>query len=97
MRHIGHVIMRTGDFLRLIVKVNRTHESKRDDAMVVKYWFSDSTNSWFSRDVTKIQTKKLSLLLSFYFNVVLQHLKNLYTNKLSVQKARVLRFATLVA
>ena len=43
MQHIGHVIMRTGDFLRLIVKVNRTHESKRDDAMVVKYWFSDST------------------------------------------------------
>ena len=31
-------------------------------------------NSWFSRDVTKIQTKKLSLLLSFYFHVVLEHL-----------------------
>ena len=30
--------------------------------------------SWFSHDVTKIQTKKLSLLLSFYFHVVLQHL-----------------------
>ena len=26
-------------------------------------------------NVTKIQTKKLSLLLSFYFHVVLQHLK----------------------
>ena len=29
----------------------------------------------FTRDVTKIQTKKLSLILSFYFHVVLQHLK----------------------
>ena len=36
----------------------------------------DDTNySRFSHDVTKIQTKKLSLLLSFYFHVVLQHLK----------------------
>ena len=32
-------------------------------------------NSRFSHDVTKIQTKKLSLLLSFYFHAVLQHLK----------------------
>ena len=32
-------------------------------------------NSWFSHDVTKIQTKKLSLLLSFYFHVILEHLK----------------------
>ena len=31
--------------------------------------------SWFSHDVTKIQTKKLSLLLSFYFHVILEHLK----------------------
>ena len=28
-------------------------------------------NCWFSHDITKIQTKKLSLLLSFYFHVVL--------------------------
>ena len=28
----------------------------------------------FSHDVTKIQTKKLSVLLSFYFHEVLQHL-----------------------
>ena len=34
-----------------------------------------NTNSWFSHDVTKIQTKKLSLLLSFYFHVILEHLK----------------------
>ena len=32
-------------------------------------------NSWFSHDVTKIQTKKLLLLLSFYFHVILEHLK----------------------
>ena len=31
-------------------------------------------NSWFPHDVTKIQTKKLSLLLSFYFHVILEHL-----------------------
>ena len=31
--------------------------------------------SWFSHDVTKIQTKKLSPLLSFYFHVILEHLK----------------------
>ena len=36
----------------------------------------DDTNySRFSHDVTKIQTKKLSLLLSFYYHVVLQHPK----------------------
>ena len=35
----------------------------------------------FSRDATKIQTKKLPVLLSFYFHEVLQHLKNfIYTN-----------------
>ena len=39
--------------------------------------------SWFSHDVTEIQTKKLLLLVSFYFHVVLQHLN---TNKFSVQK-----------
>ena len=47
--------------------------------------------SWFSHDVTKIQTKKLSLLLSFYFHVVLEHLKTfIQTN---VRFKRVLRFA----
>ena len=43
-------------------------------------------NSWFSRDVTKIQTKKLSLLLSFYFHMVLQHLRTVYTTKFFAQK-----------
>ena len=31
-------------------------------------------NSWVARDVTKTQTKKLSILLSFYFHEVLQYL-----------------------
>ena len=31
-------------------------------------------NSWVARDVTKNQTKKLSILLSFYFHEVLQYL-----------------------
>ena len=32
------------------------------------------TYSWVARDVTKNQTKKLSILLSFYFHEVLQYL-----------------------
>ena len=36
---------------------------------------------WFSHDVTKIQTKKLSILLRFYFHDELGQLKtNLHTN-----------------
>ena len=31
-------------------------------------------NSWVARDVTKNQTKKLLILLSFYFHEVLQYL-----------------------
>ena len=38
-------------------------------------WRIPRIYSWFSHDVTKIQTKKLSLLLSFYFHVILEHLK----------------------
>ena len=30
--------------------------------------------SWVARDVTKNQTKKLSILVSFYFHEVLQYL-----------------------
>ena len=40
----------------------------------IKYEF----NSWFARDVTKNQTKKLSIVLSFYFPEVLQYL-NIFT------------------
>ena len=36
---------------------------------------------WFSHDVTKIQTTKLSILLRFYFHDVLEQLKtNVHTN-----------------
>ena len=38
-------------------------------------------NCWFSHDVTKIQTKKLSILLTFYFHDALGQLKtNFHTN-----------------
>ena len=38
-------------------------------------------NCWFSHGVTKIQTTKLSILLTFYFHGVLEHLKtNFQTN-----------------
>ena len=38
-------------------------------------------DSWFSHDITKIQTKQLLILLSFYFHEVLQHLKTfIYMN-----------------
>jgi len=43
--------------------------SKRDDERQ-----SRIENSWVARDVTKNQTKKLSILLSFYFHEVLQYL-----------------------
>ena len=46
--------------------------------------------SWFLHDITKIQTKKLSLLLSFYFHVVLQHLKTYIQTNFRFK--RVLRF-----
>ena len=36
---------------------------------------------WFSHDVTKTQTKKLSILLRFYFHDELEQLKtNFHTN-----------------
>ena len=38
-------------------------------------------NCWFSLDVTKIQTTKLSILPGFYFHDVLEQWKtNFYTN-----------------
>ena len=52
-----------------------------------------TVNSWFSIDatVTKLQTKKLSLLLSFYFPVMLEHLKTF--NQTNFRFKRVLCFA----
>ena len=49
-------------------------------------------NCWFSHEVTKIQTTKLSILLRFYFHGVLEQLKtNFQTNFLL---KRVLGFVT---
>ena len=40
-----------------------------------------SNNCWFSHDVTKMQTKKLSILPRFYFHDALEQLKtNFHTN-----------------
>ena len=40
-----------------------------------------SSYCWFSHDVTKIQSKKLSILPRFYFHDVLEQLKtNFHTN-----------------
>ena len=36
----------------------------------------ERNNCWFSHDVTKIQTKKLSILRRFYFHHALEQLKN---------------------
>ena len=47
--------------------------------------------SCFSHDVTKIQTKKLSIVLTFYFHQVLQHLNTFMQTDFRLQ--RVLRFA----
>ena len=41
-------------------------------AAVSLFW---DTHCWFSHDVTKIQTTKLSILLRFYFHGVLERLK----------------------
>ena len=50
-------------------KSNKTNSEKR-----ILY-------SWFSNDVTKIQTTKLSILLRFYFHDVFEQLKtNFRTN-----------------
>ena len=39
------------------------------------------TNCWFSHDVTKIETKKLSIVPRFYFHDALEQLKaNFHTN-----------------
>ena len=43
--------------------------------------FRLDNNCWFSHDVTKIQTKKLSILPRFYFHDALEQLKtNFLTN-----------------
>ena len=47
--------------------------------------------SWVAHDVTKNQTKKLSILLSFYFHEVLQYLNTFTETNFWLE--RVLRFA----
>ena len=52
--------------------------------------------SWFSHDVTKIKTKKLLLLLSFYFHVIYQStIKPLYKRNFGSKGFLVLRYRTL--
>ena len=51
--------------------------------------------SWFSHDVSKIQTKKLSLLLSLYFHVILEHLKNFIQKIFGSKGFFVLQYRTL--
>ena len=41
---------------------------------------------WFSHDVTKIQTTKLSMLLRFYFHGVLELQKTNFQTNFSLQK-----------
>ena len=43
-------------------------------------------NAWFSHDVTKMQTKKLSILPRFYFHDALEQLKTNFHKKFSLQK-----------
>ena len=66
---------------------------RRDDFSInsAEMLFPKLILSWFARDVTKNQTKKLSILLSFYFHEVLQHLNTFMLTNFWFQ--RVLRFA----
>ena len=52
-------------------------------------------NSWVARDVTKNQTKKLSILLSFYFHGLFQYLNNLHKQIFGSKGFFVLRERTL--
>ena len=48
---------------------------------VVKFMKENLCVRWFSHDVTKMQTKKLSILPTFYFHDALEQLKtNFHTN-----------------
>ena len=58
--------------------------------MLVHQHVMSIQRSILGHDVTKIQTKKLSPLLSFYFRVILQHLKTF--KQTNFQFKRVLRF-----
>ena len=63
-------VFSTGKYNKKIV-AEYSHIHARGGGGVLPY----ITYSWVACDVTKNQTKKLSILLSFYFHEVLQHLK----------------------
>ena len=53
----------------------------REAAAVIARPMTSIINCWFSHDVTKMQTKKLSILPRFYFHDALEQLKtNFHTN-----------------
>ena len=74
---------RKGDTLRAERKMR---EGRRiPDRWLERTWpkpeISGTSGCWFSHDVTRIQTTKLSILLRFYFHGVLEQLKtNFQTN-----------------
>ena len=45
-----------------------------------------STYCWFSHDVTKIQTTKLSILLRFYFHGILEQLKTSFQTNFRLKR-----------
>ena len=64
-----------------IFSVTETEILSKKNAKQARYSSLTLLYQGFSHDLTKIQTKKLSILLSFYFHEVLQYLNNfIYTN-----------------
>ena len=67
------------------VQVKSTFQISDFISMII-FWLYSSSNSlmsycWFSHDVTKIQTKKISILQGFYFHDALEQMKtNVHTN-----------------
>ena len=57
--------------LKRIVRMNTGILGRRPVLQILTLFYF---YSWFARDVTKNQTKKLSILLGFYFHEVLQYL-----------------------
>jgi len=64
---------------RVPQSATRTNPSEQD--VLVKLLNQLGANSWFSHDVSKIQTTKLLIFLRFYLNDVQEQLKtNIHTN-----------------
>ena len=49
------------------------------------YGYGPPRTGWFSHDVTKIQSTKLSIILRFYFHDALEQLKNNFRTNFRVQ------------